>query len=212
MYVEPIDLNSDLGVVNAARASMDKWHDQLDETDTRLLNYLARESHWTPSAHPHCSFRLTAPLFVARQLAKHQVGLVWSEVSRRYVSFPPTYWSPKSWRSAAKNVKQGSGGDVSGWRQVVAHFAYKIAIRVSDAVYGVLLRLGVCPEQARAVLPQAMNTTWCWTGSLAAWNRVAGLRLDAHAQQECREAVLPIAKHCSRLYPNAWKALQGAGW
>jgi len=207
MQVTPIDLNSDLGVVNAARVSMDKWHDQFMLNDSGLLDYLARECHWTPSAHQHSSFRVTAPIFVARQLVKHQIGLAWSEVSRRYISAPPSYWTPDAWRMRAENVKQGSGFPLPAWRQLLANLVYKAAIFTADTAYKAILRLDVCPEQARAVLPQATNTTWCWTGSLAAWNRVAKLRLDPHAQRECSEVVAPIAAACAERYPHAWAAL-----
>ena len=186
---------------------MDKQHDEVMHNDPRLLDYLARESHWTPYAHQHASFRITAPIFVARQLAKHQIGFTWSEVSRRYVSTSPRYWIPEEWRSAAENVKQGSGGAISGWKQVVAFLVYKVAILAADGAYKALLLLGVCPEQARAVLPQSMLTTWCWTGSLAAWSRVATLRLSSHAQQECRDVVGPIAAACAKRYPHAWAAM-----
>ena len=56
-------------------------------------------------------FRIKAPIFVARQLVKHQVGLVWNEVSRRYVDFPPELYKPETWRGRPKNSKQGSDGE-----------------------------------------------------------------------------------------------------
>ena len=49
-----------------------------------------------------------APMFVARQLAKHQVGLTWNEVSRRYVDTSPDFFVPEMWRGRAANNKQGS--------------------------------------------------------------------------------------------------------
>lgn len=115
---------SDLDVVNAARVSFDKqseWEgsvvwsgeDQkvetrLSERDAKLVSYLARHNHWTPFGHVGAQFRVKAPIFVARQLVKHQIGLVWNEVSRRYVDSEPEFWTPKVWRGRAENVKQGS--------------------------------------------------------------------------------------------------------
>ena len=83
-------MGSDLSVVNAARVSFAKKHEAFKEpSDTRLIQYLARHGHWTPFGHCTLSFHITAPIFVARQLAKHQVGLIWNEVSRRYVDGKP---------------------------------------------------------------------------------------------------------------------------
>ena len=52
-------------------------------------------------------FLIKAPVFVARQLVKHQVGLVWNEVSRRYVDDKPERYIPFMWRKRAENKKQG---------------------------------------------------------------------------------------------------------
>ena len=94
--------NGDLLVVNAARCSFDKQHDTFDEEkDTRLINYLAREKHLLPFRHPSATLRIYAPIFVFRQLGKHQVGFSWSEVSRRYISSQPEFWVPKEVRKKA---------------------------------------------------------------------------------------------------------------
>lgn len=42
---------SDLQVVNAARVSMHKIHDKIQEKDAGLINYLAKHNHWTPFSH-----------------------------------------------------------------------------------------------------------------------------------------------------------------
>ena len=82
--VELIDqMGTDLSVVNAARVSYSKTKDVCDDKDEKLIKYLATHEHWSPFAHASMQFRIKAPIFVARQLVKHQVGLVWNEVSRR---------------------------------------------------------------------------------------------------------------------------------
>lgn len=118
MKVEYIDhLGTDLSVVNAARVSFDKtstWEDECDENsvlserDAKLIDYLAKHNHWSPFAHTSIQLRIKAPIFVARQLVKHQVGLVWNEVSRRYVASEPEFYFPDVFRTKAENVKQGS--------------------------------------------------------------------------------------------------------
>jgi thymidylate synthase ThyX len=126
MEVTLIDkMGSDLSVVNAARVSFAKksaWSHRLgkdkpvgasyplvlEEKDKKLINYLAKHNHWTPFGHTAITLHIKAPIFVARQLGKHQVGLVWNEVSRRYVTDEPEFYVPEVWRKAAENVKQGS--------------------------------------------------------------------------------------------------------
>lgn len=180
---------------------------EIHNSDEKLLKYLAKEGHNSPFFHPHLTFRVTAPVFVARQLMRSQVGLVISEVSRRYIDTKPDYWSPESWRTRAGNVKQGSGGELPVLRRLMASLIYRSAVAIQDWAYHLLLKLNVCPEQARAVLPVATMTTWIWTGSLSAFARVCALRLDAHAQQECQEIALLIDAHCEEQFPYSWAAL-----
>jgi len=200
---------NDLLVVNAARVSMDKWHDEFDDvSDTRLLNYLAREGHNSPFFHPHITLRVTAPIFIARQLMRSTVGLSISEVSRRYVSSDPMYWRPESWRGTADNVKQGSGDELSELASATVEMMYLAVIKHCEQAYKSALKLGLCPEQARAMLPLSTETTWIWTGSLYAFWRVYLLRSDSHAQCECQQIAAMIWDHCAAKFPHSWKALE----
>lgn len=211
MSVELIDcMGSDLSVVNAARVSFGKQREELSDADIRLLRYLAREGHWSPFAHVTLSFRVNAPIFVARQLAKHQVGLAWNEISRRYVDDAPDFYAPGigDWRHRpADSIKQGSGERLPEDAAMQVNIAYQFALNVAEEAYRALLKLGVAPEQARAVLPLATLTTWIWTGSLYAFARVCHLRLDAHAQAETAEVAGAIDKLARRHFPHAWAAL-----
>lgn len=208
--VELIDyMGDDLSVVNAARVSFDKeasYSDfdgaSLPERDQKLINYLAKHNHWSPFAHTSLQFRIKAPIFVARQLGKHQVGLVWNEVSRRYVDDEPEFYIPKEWRGRPENAKQGSSGvvdaDCEAFNNVVGHCLW---------MYEDLLKDGVAPEQARMVLPQNTMTSWIWTGSLMAFARVYKQRIDPHAQYESQIVAKLINDNIPRLFKHSWKAL-----
>ncbi len=137
------------------------------------------------------TFRITTSIFVARQLVKHQIGLAWNEVSRRYVDEPPEYHEVDIWRSRPDgSIKQGSGGTPVA-NQGRLNLLYKGLIDHADRVYSEILKEGVAPEQARMVLPLATKTSWWWTGTMRAWDRVLHQRLDPHAQKETQdEAIL----------------------
>lgn len=214
MNVELIDyMGNDLRVANAARVSFAKesdWEDcceglVLSEKDSKLISYLASHGHWSPFSHCFLTFRIKAPIFVARQLQKHQVGLAWNEVSRRYVDSEPEFYVPDSWRARANNVKQGSGGDLEGKDHLNSVYAGIVGRAIGN--YQGLLDQGVAPEQARMVLPQSMMTEWYWSGSLYAFARVCKQRLDAHAQQETQLVAAGIATACEEHFPVSWRAL-----
>jgi len=224
--VELIDyMGDDLSVVNAARVSFNKQsefeyekdnHDghgepKLSERDTKLINYLAKHNHWTPFAHAFASFRIKAPIFVARQLVKHQVGLAWNEVSRRYVDEEPEFWFPEVWRGRPVDAKQGSNGVVflEAMLDPVDGFAWtpQEYCAFSLQLYQYMLTSGIAPEQARMILPQNTMTEWIWSGSLAAFARVCKLRMDSHAQQETQEVAKMIYNQLMPVYPVAFTAL-----
>lgn len=203
--VEYLDhMGSDLTVVNAARVSFHKEHDEFDyKTDRGLIKYLAKHNHWSPFAHCSASFRVKAPIFVARQLVKHTVGFSWNEVSRRYVDEEPEFYIPEVWRAKAENVKQGSSDEAV---DISRGFSEKMASN-SLADYRVLLLEGVCPEQARMVLPQNTMTEWIWTGTLYAWARMCQLRMDSHTQKETRVVAEKVHKTMWELFPTSWEFL-----
>ena len=208
MRVELVDsLGTDLTVVNAARVSFRKHRDEWQDSDERLIRYLAQHGHWTPFGHPQIQFRISAPVFVARQLVKHQVGLVWNEVSRRYVDDSPVFYGvgPEGWRGKPEDKKQGSSGHV----QILLELEKDIAMTTLHCkhLYQELLEQGVAPEQARMILPLSMYTEWYWTGSLAAFARVCKLRMEPDAQEETQEIARQIDKECATLFPISWKYL-----
>lgn len=219
MEVTYIDhMGSDLSVVNAARVSFGKkseWHQRiytgepniLKGKDAKLIRYLAKHNHKSPFNHTFATFHVKAPVFVARQLQKHEY-MPWNEVSRRYVDEEPELYVPDVWRGRSADKKQGSDGVVKG---IDPHVA---AIMVDGAKqdYKYLLAKGVAPEQARMVLPQSMMTEWYWSGTVYAFAKMCGLRMQQDTQQETREVAMQIDEYMEKLYPESWKALMKDSW
>jgi thymidylate synthase (FAD) len=205
--VEMIDkMGSDLSVVNAARVSYAKIKEQFEDKDAKLISFLAKHGHWSPFAHASISFRIRAPVFVARQLVKHQVGLSWNEVSRRYVSYEPELYKIDEWRGKPVNSKQGSEGAVELDR-TLKHM-YETTMEQCKILYNAFIGKGIAPEQARAVLPQSMMTEWIWSGTLYAFARVCDLRCKPDVQKETREVAEFIDSYCIYHFPVSWNALR----
>ena len=211
-------MGSDLSVVNAARVSFGKkseWHQRiytgepniLKGKDAKLIRYLAKHNHKSPFNHTFATFHVKAPVFVARQLQKHEY-MPWNEISRRYVDEEPELYVPDVWRGRSADKKQGSDGVVKG---IDPHVA---AIMVDGAKqdYKYLLAKGVAPEQARMVLPQSMMTEWYWSGTVFAFAKMCGLRMQQDTQQETREVAMQIDEYMEKLYPESWKALMKDTW
>ena len=170
-----------------------------------LATYLRNiPEHWVPFGHPHITLRMQAPIPIKVQLFKHKIGLVESEESRRYISTRPELFIP-TFRSAATSVKQGSGSEHPNcdywdvFYQLICYDAIKM--------YENMISDGVCPEQARFILPQGCEANWVWTGSLYAFANVYNLRSNSHAQREVQQLAEQIDAIIAPLYPVSWQAL-----
>ena len=189
-----------------------------------FLKLRRHATHWAPMAHPHIQVRITAPIFLARQYVKHQIGLTWSEVSRRYVDDEPSFWFPDGWRARPEGgIKQGSSDvlveEITGWKLVSEtnwersrQHPQDLAEAITEGALGAYLDMieaGVAPELARINLPQNMMVTWRWTGSLAAFARVCQQRCDSHAQKEAQILGKQISSIMAGLFPVSWDAMVG---
>ncbi len=207
MAVELLDVfGDDLTVVNAARVSFAKESHELSNQDEKLISYLAKHNHISPFFHPQVRFRLKMPIFVAREWFRHQIGFARNEVSRRYVDSDPEFWMPDELRERDANKKQGSK-DVK--IQYNGHCLARIRKHQEESLelYKYLLEYKVCPEQARAVLPQSMMTEFIETGSLAAYARLYKLRSDPTAQREIQEIAACVGNLLAEKFPISWAAL-----
>jgi thymidylate synthase (FAD) len=230
-HVELMDhMGSDLTVCNAARVSFNKESEwgldfdaierlkscpynkddvrMLKEKDEKLIRYLAKHQHWTPFAHPQITLRVKAPVSIRTQFFKHKQGFVENEISRRYVSYEPEFYSP-TWRGKPTDgAKQGSEDFITEETRTNLYDAiYRESCETALHVYNTLIEKGIAPEQARFVLPQGMYTEWYWTGSLAAYARFYKQRKDDHAQWEIREYANAVGEIIKPYFPVSWKHL-----
>lgn len=203
-------MGTDLTTVNAARVSYGAESTELDDRDRALVNFLAEHEHVTPFRHAHVTLRCKAPIFLARQLGKHQVGFSWNEISRRYkdgemISIecydPPEVFARPS-KLMTQTAQPMSPDFAAEMKQYIRNI-YASCVRE----YSALIRFGVAPEQARMVLPQGMITEWVWTGSLYGWANLYKQRSSDHAQFEARLFAEEVNKIMLEHFPVCWAAL-----
>ena len=180
-----------------------------DDAEALAVHLRNIPEHWVPFGHPQITLRMQAPIPIRVQSFKHKVGFVESEESRRYISSRPELFIPKHFRAAAASVKQGSAGphtESEQWKAVyVEHCTQALD------TYEAMIADGVCPEQARLILPQGCEVNWVWTGSLYAYANFYNQRSDSHAQQEIQDLAEAVNQIIAPLYPVSWNALtQGA--
>lgn len=225
--VELLDyMGNDLAVVDAARVSFNKtstWAEVpsntpdnkseqvvglLKEADAKLIKFLATHDHWTPFAHTALKFRVAAPVPIRTQCFKHKIGMVENEESRRYISTTPEIFVPKFFRSKPEgSIKQGSGGVHKDSRAYKSLYIEKTEECVQ--LYLDMISDGICPEQARFVLPQGAIVNWIWTGNLVSFANFYLKRTDSHAQVEVQEVAKQVGALVKEIFPVSWSALVG---
>lgn len=209
---------SDLSIANVARVSFDKWKTEQDSSDDRLIKYLANHKHSSPFRHTSVGIRCTAPIWLARQLVKHQAGLSWNEVSRRYVDAPVELFNQEFRARPDGGIKQGSGevitsieGEIDSTLRTPDGMHHSIRDIMNGMLewYDNMVAQGVAPETVRGYMPLNMMTSWVWTGNLLAFHHMYSLRADAHAQVEAQHFANVAADVIKPMFPVAWDALSG---
>jgi thymidylate synthase (FAD) len=151
---------------------------------------------------------MSAPVPIRTQCFKHKQGFVENEESRRYISSEPELFVPEYFRTKPEgSIKQGSGEkhyDSAYWL-----FEYEEHCKEGLDIYLSMIQDGVCPEQARFVLPQGCIVNWIWTGSLYAYANFYNKRTDSHAQKEIQDLAKQVDKIIRPFFPVSWAALVG---
>ena len=197
-FIEVVDsLGSDLTVVNSARVSFGKRKKKFDDSDRRLVRYLAKYKHYSPFRHLQVQFHLKAPEFVMRQWYKHVVGIettsnssakdhAWNEISGRYVPVEEFY-VPSVWRKQSEDNKQASEGELDDLQQKRMNMTYNVFMNNVEMAYETMINAGVAKEQARILLPLSQYTEVYWTASFQAIMNFIELRNEKTSQWEIQE-------------------------
>ena len=185
-------MGNSLSVVNDARQSFAGESAEWTERDGKLLRYLAKHHHTSPFRGVVFKWSVKAPLFIARQWWKHTVAstfvddqLGWNEKSFRYCAADEAeFYIPIEFLQQSKDNRQASAGPLTGTSQALALARYAQAVEACEQAYAALLLIGVSKEQARAILPSALYTSFVWTCSLQALFHFISLRIGHGAQGE----------------------------
>lgn len=203
-------MGDDMSIVRAARVSY-AGESKGGVADKKLIRYLLTNGHTSPFEHVVFTFRVEAPLFVARQWMRHRT---WSfnEVSYRYTQAPPKFWIPKNWRTQGTDNKQMSGGMVAEAQNKTLLDLYKNSIWIAVNAYETLLNAGVSREMARSILPTSLFTSFYATVDLHNLLHFLKLRLHPHAQPEIaqyaesiRGLIWPIVPWTMQIWEESWQ-------
>ncbi|HRW91811.1 MAG TPA: FAD-dependent thymidylate synthase [Thermotogota bacterium] len=189
-YLELVDkMGDDFRAVEAARVSFQQGLKE-EKKDRALLFFLMEHGHLSPFEHIVFTFRVKAPLFVARQWFRHRIGS-FNEMSGRYSEIQEEFYLPSEIR--------GRGGEAE------LHTMEKVSRECFHA-YHALLDSGVAREMARMILPVNLYTQWFWTVNARSLMNFLCLRADRHAQWEIQQYALAVARVFQSVCPVTYDA------
>lgn len=178
------------------------------EGDEKLMKYLADHKHMTPFEHQSVTFKVVAPIFVVREWHRHRTQ-AYNEMSMRYTDDAVgKMFVPELWREQCTRNKQGSAGGIKDYNQQFATIIAQRAYRFAIDSYEELLKIGVCREQARTVIPVGNYTEFYATASLRNWYGFYALRHAQDAQKEIRDYADAIDVILTELWPTSWGVLK----
>jgi len=215
-------MGSDLTVVNSARVSFGVEKHELGERDRKLIKYLIKHRHTSTLEHCAITFKFTVPLFVRSQHHRHRT---WSynEISRRYTDKDLKFYLPDEFRTQHETNRQASNPDAltdpviipdlhdTGYGVTASRFLKRKTEETLQA-YRLLIREGVCREQARMILPQNLYTEYYGTVNLNNLLKFIDLRTHEGAQweiQKVAEACLEVATDLWPVTVKSYKELRG---
>lgn len=177
----------------------------MEDLEKAMWEFRDTGEHKSPFNHCFASFVVEAPLYVARQLVKHEY-MPWNEMSGRYIELDQMF-IPSSFRSKVRDKKQGSGAVIYDEEYYALKALFVGQNNAAYQAYKDAIAHGLCEEQARGLLPLNTMTTWWWSGSLGAFAKMCRLRLHDSTQKESRLVAQQISTKMKELYPVSWKSL-----
>jgi thymidylate synthase (FAD) len=181
------------------------------DTAEKLINYLIKNSHWSPMELTSLCLELTTTRDIARQILRHR-SFSFQEFSQRYAD--PTAELDEAFvlREArlqdTKNRQNSVELDMNDEAQKLLAFEWERAQkRVLYAVkkeYEWAIKNGIAKEQARAVLPEGLTVSRLYmNGTLRSWIHYIQLRSANGTQKEHRDIAIECAKVIAKVFPMA---------
>ena len=184
-----------------------------------LINYLIKNSHWSPFEHGHMTLFFETSKAIGIQLIRHR-SFTFQEFSQRYqdVGLLDNMFEDVELRRQATDNRQSStetfnpkidGFEYNGMNfPISANDLIKKHLIKTQRLYRDLIESGVAREQARMVFPMCTKTQIYMTGTLRSWIHFFKLRDDGHAQKEIQVLAQKGKEIFIEQFPIISKALE----
>jgi thymidylate synthase (FAD) len=171
----------------------------------KLIDFLYRNKHLSPFEHGLFTFKIDAPLFVAREFFRHRTAS-YNEVSGRYTEMAPRFYA-----ATVAREQHGKPGDYyfeDGSNEQTAIYLQtkRKAVKKAWKTYQDRLEAGIAKEQAREELPLSLMTQWYVTMNPRNLMQFLTLRNEKHALKEIQDVAVQMEKILKSQMPYTYAA------
>jgi thymidylate synthase (FAD) len=176
-------------IEKAGRTSYLSFNKQRKDTEKAFIRMLIKNGHFSVLEHAYATFRISGvSRSFTHQLVRHRL-CSYTQQSQRYVNESNyNYIEPESIRI-----------------NLNAHTIFNKFIKEAKKVYSQLQNIGIKNEDARFVLPNAVESQIVVTTNLREWRHIIELRGKPDAQWEIRNVVIEILKIFKMYAPTVFE-------
>jgi thymidylate synthase (FAD) len=186
LFITP---NAEKLIEEAGRTSYLSYEKQGKNTEKRFIRMLIKKGHFSVLEHAYATFRITGvSRAFTHQLVRHRL-CSFTQQSQRHVD--------------ERNFKYIEPDSIRKNRE--AHSIFSNIIRESRETYKKLMNLGIGNEDARFVLPNAVESQIVVSANLRQWRHIIETRGNPDAQWEIRKVAIEILEILKKLVPTIFE-------
>ena len=176
-------------IETAGRTSYLSFDEQGKNTEKKFIKMLLKRGHYSVLEHAYATFRISGvSRAFTHQLVRHRL-CSFTQQSQRYVDESNfNYIEPDSVKDNPK-----------------AHPIFVEFMKTAKEVYRELQQLGIKNEDARFVLPNAVQSQIVVTANFREWHHIITLRGSPDAQWEIRRVAIEILKILKKYAPTVFE-------
>ena len=172
------------------------------ETSEKLINYLIKNSHWSPLEMVSACLEIETTRDIARQMLRHR-SFSFQEFSQRYAN-PVKDLEFVIREARLQDLKNRQNSIPSDNQKINEIWAYKQQNVIDSAIetYNWAIENGIAKEQARSVLPEGNTVSRLYmNGTLRSWIHYIKLRSANGTQKEHMDIAKACADVINKIFP-----------
>jgi thymidylate synthase (FAD) len=172
------------------------------ETSEKLINYLIKNSHWSPLEMVSACLEIETTRDIARQMLRHR-SFSFQEFSQRYAN-PVKDLEFVIREARLQDLKNRQNSIPSDNQKINEIWANKQKNVIDSAIetYNWAIENGIAKEQARSVLPEGNTVSRLYmNGTLRSWIHYIKLRSANGTQKEHMDIAKACAEVINKIFP-----------